>query len=124
MIKFNKEFFLEIRQKVKLQDRWVDYGLYVIVIALNIILIFMLTACNSKPTMDISHPSFAIHVGPYRSEVWVADQGDGTYKNPILFADYSNSDVIRVGVVLFMTECSYNCMPGLRILDSKDLVKY
>src|SRR5690606_21601136 len=124
MIKFNKEFFLEIRQKVKLQDRWVDYGLYVIVIALNIILIFMLTACNSKPTMDISHPSFAIHVEPYRSEVWVADQGDGTYKNPILFADYSDPDVIRVGDDFFMTASSFNCMPGLPILHSKDLVNW
>lgn len=124
MIKFNKEFFLEIRQKVKLQDRWVDYGLYVGVIALNIILIFMLTACNSKPTMDISHPSFAIHVEPYRSEVWVADQGDGTYKNPILFADYSDPDVIRVGDDFFMTASSFNCMPGLPILHSKDLVNW
>ena len=34
---------------------------------------------------------------PYVSPVWVADQGDGTYKNPILYADYSDPDVIRVG---------------------------
>ena len=32
-----------------------------------------------------------------RSLVWVADQGDGTYRNPILHADYSDPDVIRVG---------------------------
>ncbi|WP_257666554.1 hypothetical protein [Parapedobacter tibetensis] len=31
------------------------------------------------------------------SHVWVADQGDGTYRNPILHADYSDPDVIRVG---------------------------
>ena len=30
------------------------------------------------------------------SKVWVADQGDGTYKNPVLYADYSDPDVIRV----------------------------
>lgn len=28
---------------------------------------------------------------------WVPDQGDGTYKNPVLFADYSDPDAIRVG---------------------------
>jgi beta-xylosidase len=31
------------------------------------------------------------------SKVWVADNGDGTYKNPILHADYSDLDVVRVG---------------------------
>ena len=30
-------------------------------------------------------------------KVWVADQGDGTYINPIIHADYSDPDVIRVG---------------------------
>jgi hypothetical protein len=33
----------------------------------------------------------------YVSKVWVADNGDGTYKNPVLFADYSDPDVCRVG---------------------------
>ena len=31
------------------------------------------------------------------SKVWVADNGDGTYKNPIINADYSDPDAIRVG---------------------------
>ena len=34
---------------------------------------------------------------PYVSKVWVADNGDGTYKNPIINADYSDPDAIRVG---------------------------
>ena len=33
----------------------------------------------------------------YVSEVWVADQGNGKYKNPILYADYSDPDACRVG---------------------------
>ncbi len=60
----------------------------------------------------------------YVSNVWVADQGDGTYKNPILFADYSDPDVIRVGNDFFMTASSFNCVPGLPILYSKDLVNW
>ena len=31
------------------------------------------------------------------SKVWVADNGDGTYKNPIIYAEYSDPDAIRVG---------------------------
>ena len=33
----------------------------------------------------------------YVSQVWMSDNGDGTFSNPILYADYSDPDVIRVG---------------------------
>ncbi|WP_291857163.1 glycoside hydrolase 43 family protein [Marinilabilia sp.] len=58
------------------------------------------------------------------SEVWVADQGDGTYRNPILHADYSDPDVCRVGDDYYMTASSFNCVPGLPILHSQDLVNW
>jgi beta-xylosidase len=58
------------------------------------------------------------------SEVWGADQGDGTYKNPILHADYSDPDVCRVGDDYYMTASSFNCVPGLPILHSKDLINW
>ncbi len=60
----------------------------------------------------------------YVSAVWVADQGDGSYKNPILYADYSDPDVIRVGEDYYLTASSFNCTPGLPILHSKDLVNW
>lgn len=60
----------------------------------------------------------------YISQVWVADQGNGTYRNPILFADYSDPDAIRVGDDYYMTSSSFNCIPGLQILHSKDLVNW
>ncbi|MEQ9035189.1 MAG: glycoside hydrolase 43 family protein [Gracilimonas sp.] len=58
------------------------------------------------------------------SNVWVADNGDGTYTNPILHADYSDPDVIRVGEDFYMTSSSFNTSPGLPILHSKDLVNW
>lgn len=58
------------------------------------------------------------------SDVWVADNGDGTYTNPILHADYSDPDVIRVGEDFYMTSSSFNASPGLPILHSKDLVNW
>ncbi len=60
----------------------------------------------------------------YKSEVWVADQGDGTYKNPVLYADYSDPDACRVGEDFYMTSSSFGCVPGLQILHSKDLVNW
>ena len=60
----------------------------------------------------------------YVSKVWVADQGDGTYKNPVLYADYSDPDVCRVGDDFYMTSSSFGCLPALKILHSKDLVNW
>ena len=58
------------------------------------------------------------------SKVWVADNGDGTYKNPILNADYSDPDAIRVGDDFYLIASSFNATPGLPILHSKDLVNW
>jgi len=55
---------------------------------------------------------------------WVPDNGDGTYKNPVIFADYSDPDVIRVDNDFYMVASSFNCAPGLPILHSKDLVNW
>ena len=55
---------------------------------------------------------------------WVADQGDGTYRNPVLHADYSDPDAIRVGDDYWMTASSFGHVPGLPILHSRDLVNW
>ncbi|MCX6236097.1 MAG: glycoside hydrolase 43 family protein [Bacteroidia bacterium] len=58
------------------------------------------------------------------SKVWVADNGDGTYTNPVLYADYSDPDAIRVGDDFYMVASSFNCVPGLPVLHSRDLVNW
>ncbi|MDR0902347.1 MAG: glycoside hydrolase 43 family protein [Opitutaceae bacterium] len=55
---------------------------------------------------------------------WRPDLGDGTYKNPVLNADYSDPDAIRVGGDYWMTSSSFNHVPGLPILHSRDLVNW
>jgi beta-xylosidase len=60
----------------------------------------------------------------YVSKVWVADKGNGTYQNPILHADYSDPDVCRAGDDYYMVSSSFNCMPALQILHSKDMVNW
>lgn len=56
--------------------------------------------------------------------LWNSDLNNGTFQNPILFADYSDPDVIRVGDTYYMTASSFNYVPGLPILTSKDLVNW
>jgi beta-xylosidase len=63
--------------------------------------------------------------GPTASPaVWMPDQGDGTYRNPVLFADYSDPDAVRVGEDFWLTASSFCHVPGLPILHSTDLVNW
>jgi beta-xylosidase len=55
---------------------------------------------------------------------YLPDLGDGTYRNPVIHADYSDPDVIRAGDDFWMTASSFQCTPGLPILHSKDLVNW
>src|SRR5262245_5043380 len=56
--------------------------------------------------------------------VWTPDSGDGTYKNPIIYADDSDPVVIRLGDYCYIIASSINSAPGLPILHSKDLVNW
>ncbi|RZL43165.1 MAG: glycoside hydrolase, partial [Pedobacter sp.] len=58
------------------------------------------------------------------SKVWVPDLGNGTYKNPVIDADYSDPDAIRVGDDFYLIASSFDAVPGLPILHSKDLVNW
>ncbi|WP_449304938.1 family 43 glycosylhydrolase [Pedobacter alpinus] len=58
------------------------------------------------------------------SKVWSPDLGNGKYKNPILNADYSDPDAIRVGDDFYLISSSFNHAPGLPLLHSKDLVNW
>lgn len=57
-------------------------------------------------------------------KMWIADQGDGTYRNPILYTDYSDPDAIRVGEDYFMVASSFCNTPALPLLHSRDLVNW
>lgn len=62
----------------------------------------------------------------YKSQVWSPDNGDGTYTNPVINADYSDPDVCvgPSGEDYYLTASSFQCVPGLPILHSKDLVNW
>lgn len=55
---------------------------------------------------------------------WTADAGDGTYRNPVLNADWSDPDVVRVGEDFYLTASSFGRVPGLPLLHSRDLVNW
>ncbi len=55
---------------------------------------------------------------------WQADLKNGKYKNPILFSDYSDPDVIRVGDDFFLIASSFTYFPGIPVLHSRDMVNW
>ncbi|MDE7420720.1 MAG: glycoside hydrolase 43 family protein, partial [Muribaculaceae bacterium] len=58
------------------------------------------------------------------SKAYVSDLGNGKYQNPIINADYSDPDVVRVGNDYYMTSSSFANLPALQILHSNDLVNW
>ena len=56
----------------------------------------------------------------YRSEAWCPDNGNGTYTNPVINADYSDPDACVVGEDYYLTASSFNCAPGLPVFLVQD----
>jgi beta-xylosidase len=55
---------------------------------------------------------------------WTADNGNGTYSNPLFYEEFSDPDVIRVDDTYYLTGTTMHTMPGLPVLRSKDLVNW
>ncbi len=52
------------------------------------------------------------------------DQGDGTYKNPVLNGDYPDVDIERLGDTYYLITSTVTYAPGMTLLESKDLVNW
>jgi len=55
---------------------------------------------------------------------WTADNGNGTFTNPLFYEEFSDPDMIRVGEYFYLTGTTMHSMPGLPILRSRDLVNW
>ncbi|WP_221902311.1 glycoside hydrolase family 43 protein [Croceicoccus marinus] len=74
------------------------------------------TYAQPLPDPSASHPTAA--------ESWTADNGDGSFTNPIFNDEFSDPDIIRVGDDYYMTGTTMHMMPGLPVLHSRDLVNW
>lgn len=55
---------------------------------------------------------------------WTADNGNGTYTNPLFYDEFSDPDILRVGDDYYLAGTTMHAVPGLVILHSKDLVNW
>jgi beta-xylosidase len=59
-----------------------------------------------------------------KAEASWGDQGNGTFRNPVLPADYSDIDAIRVGSDYYAISSTFQFSPGMVVLHSRDLVNW
>jgi beta-xylosidase len=62
--------------------------------------------------------------GSASAQTWRADNGNGTFTNPLFYDEFSDPDLIRVGEDYYLTGTTMHSMPGLPVLHSKDLVNW
>lgn len=74
--------------------------------------------------VSANEPPRIIEESSSPSGIWLSDQNNGNYINPVLHGDYSDPDVIAVGTDFYLTSSSFTNLPGLPILHSKDLVNW
>ena len=55
---------------------------------------------------------------------WTADNGNGTYTNPLFYDEFSDPDILRVGDDYYLAGTTMHTVPGLVILHSRDLVNW
>jgi beta-xylosidase len=66
---------------------------------------------------------FGLNAKGQQTEKW-GDQGNGTYRNPVLPSDFSDLDAIRVGNDYYAISSTMQYSPGMAVLHSKDLVNW
>jgi beta-xylosidase len=72
----------------------------------------------------IFHVALAMLMINMPARAWLADNGNGTFTNPLFYDEFSDPDLIRVGDDFYFTGTTMHTMPGLPVLHSKDLVNW
>lgn len=75
-------------------------------------------------SMVVFSLSILLLAAPAAGQTWTADNGNGTFTNPLFFDEFSDPDLIRVGNDFYLTGTTMHSMPGLPVLHSRDLVNW
>ena len=62
--------------------------------------------------------------GSAAAKSWTADNGNGTYSNPLFYEEFEDPDVIRVGQDYYLAGTTMHMNPGLMVMHSRDLVNW
>ena len=93
----------------------------------SVMLLLCITAsASAQKTPAKKSPEKQLHAESDTSQprTWTADNGNGTFTNPLFGDEFSDPDMIRVGDDYYLTGTTNHAMPGLPLLHSKDLVNW
>ena len=69
-------------------------------------------------------PSDSARLSAAAQRHWTADNGDGTYSNPLFYEEFEDPDIIRVGEDYYLAGTTMRMNPAVQIMHSKDLVNW
>jgi xylan 1,4-beta-xylosidase len=69
-------------------------------------------------------PPSASAAPPAALPQWAADNGNGTYSNPLFHEEFEDPDVIRVGDTYYLAGTTMHMNPAVQLMQSKDLVNW
>jgi beta-xylosidase len=91
-------------------------------IALTRVVFFTLFAAGTLLILAASSNSFGLPLEATKH--WTADNGNGTYSNPLFYGEFEDPDPIRVGDDYYLAGTTMHMNPAVEILHSKDLVNW
>lgn len=109
---------LIFKRKINTESKVMNIRLFALV-AVALFLSLSSYAQRNKNAPQISSSETKL-----RYKTWTADNGNGTFTNPIFYDEFSDPDLIRVGDDFYLTGTTMHAMPGLPVLHSKDLVNW
>ncbi len=84
----------------------------------------LLTFIVGGALLDFALSPSSAALPPAAMKHWTADNGNGTYSNPLFYGEFEDPDVIRVGDDYYLAGTTMHMMPAVEILHSKDLVNW
>jgi beta-xylosidase len=83
-----------------------------------------LAVCTALACMNAGAQQEPRPAAGLSTKTWTADNGNGTFTNPLFYDEFSDPDLIRVGDWFYLTGTTMHAMPGLPMLRSRDLVNW
>jgi len=69
-------------------------------------------------------PQVSSGASPDVTRHWTADNGNGTYSNPLFYEEFEDPDIIRVGDTYYLAGTTMHMNPAVQLMQSKDLVNW
>src|SRR5678815_6144703 len=84
--------------------------------------VLILLTCSSQTGRAAAADSSGVPA--VATKHWTADNGNGTYSNPLFYGEFEDPDPIRVGEDYYLASTTMHMMPAVFVMHSKDLVNW